>query len=155
MRLTRAGEYAIRCVLYLAMHRDRPMIGRKEIAEAMEVPAQFLGKVAQHLARAGIIAIRQGSQGGYELARRPEDIPLLSVVEAIDGEIYLNDCIHRPDSCDRQTFCSVHHVWERARRQLRETLAGTSLAELADMEMHSCGGAAGQPGKTADRIREM
>ncbi|MHC1711501.1 MAG: Rrf2 family transcriptional regulator [Solidesulfovibrio sp.] len=134
MRLTRAGEYAIRCVLYMAMHRDSPIIGRKEIAEAMDIPAQFLGKVAQNLAKAGIIAIRQGAYGGYELVKRPEDISLLSLVEAIDGEIFLNDCIHRPDSCDRQTICSVHHVWEKARRQLRDTLDGTNLAELAEQE---------------------
>jgi Rrf2 family transcriptional regulator, iron-sulfur cluster assembly transcription factor len=134
MRLTRAGEYAIRCVLYMAMHRDSPIISRKEIAEAMDIPAQFLGKVAQTLAKAGIIAIRQGAYGGYELVKRPEDISLLALVEAIDGEIFLNDCIHRPDSCDRQTICSVHHVWEKARRQLRDTLDGTNLAELAEKE---------------------
>jgi Rrf2 family transcriptional regulator, iron-sulfur cluster assembly transcription factor len=134
MRLTRAGEYAIRCVLYMTMHRDCPIIGRKEIAEAMDIPAQFLGKVAQNLAKAGIIAIRQGAYGGYELVKRPEDITLLALVEAIDGEIFLNDCIHRPDSCDRQTICSVHHVWDKARRQLRDTLDGTTLAELAERE---------------------
>ena len=138
MRLTRAGEYAIRCVLYLAMHQDRTLIGRKEIAEAMDIPAQFLGKVAQNLARAGIIAIRQGAQGGYEMVRAPETVTLLSVVEAIDGEIFLNDCIHRPDSCARQTICSVHRVWETARRQLRDTLAGTTLAELAREEDAAC-----------------
>jgi Rrf2 family transcriptional regulator, iron-sulfur cluster assembly transcription factor len=139
MRLTRAGEYAIRCVLYMAMHRDRPVIGRKEIAEAMDVPAQFLGKVAQQLARAGIIAIRQGAYRGYELIQPPQDVTLLSVVEAIDGEIFLNDCIHRPDSCDRQSICAVHQVWDRARRQLRDTLAGTNLAGLAEMESRRCG----------------
>ena len=134
MRLTRAGEYAIRCALYLAQHRERPVIGRKEIAEAMDIPSQFLGKVAQHLARAGIIAIRQGAHGGYELVRRPEEISLLAVVEAIDGEIFLNDCLHQPDSCDRQTICSVHQVWARARRQLRDTLGDTTLAGLAEKE---------------------
>ncbi|EFL52293.1 transcriptional regulator, BadM/Rrf2 family [Solidesulfovibrio fructosivorans JJ]] len=138
MRLTRAGEYAIRCVLYLAMHQDRTLISRKEIAEAMEIPAQFLGKVAQSLSRAGIIAIRQGAQGGYEMAKAPEAVSLLSVVEAIDGEIFLNDCIHRPDTCTRQTICSVHRVWETARRQLRETLAGTTLAALAREEEQAC-----------------
>lgn len=145
MRLTRAGEYGIRCVLYLAMHRDRAVIGRKEIAEAMDVPAQFLGKVAQHLARAGIIAIGQGSQGGYQLTRPPQDITLLSVVEAIDGEIFLNDCIHRPDSCDRQKICAVHHVWDQARRQLRDTLGSTNLAELAAMEAKTCENQRGRP----------
>jgi len=145
MRLTRAGEYAIRCILYLAMHQDQGIIGRKEIAEAMDVPAQFLGKVAQNLARAGIIAIRQGACGGYELLRRPEDLTLLTIIEAIDGEIFLNDCIHRPDSCDRQTICSVHQVWERARRQLRETLGGTTLAELAETESRTCGNRLAKP----------
>ena len=146
MRLTRAGEYAIRCVLYLAMHSDRALIGRKEIAEAMDVPAQFLGKVAQQLARAGIISIRQGSQGGYELARRPEDITLLAVIEAIDGEIFLNDCIHRPESCDRQVICSVHLVWDDARRQLRDTLGKATLADLAAKEIATCSGpSSGRP----------
>lgn len=140
MRLTRAGEYAIRCVLYLAMHHDRELIGRKEIAAAMDMPAQFLGKVAQQLAKAGIISIRQGSQGGYELAKRPQDIALLAVIEAIDGEIFLNDCIHRPNSCDRQTICSVHQIWDKARRQLRNTLGGVTLAELAAREKRACSG---------------
>ncbi|MEL7638877.1 MAG: Rrf2 family transcriptional regulator [Solidesulfovibrio sp.] len=138
MRLTRAGEYAIRCLLYLSQHRDRPTISRKEIAEAMDIPAQFLGKVAQQLARAGLIAIRQGAYGGYELVAAPEEITLLAVVEAIDGEIFLNDCIHRPDSCDRQGYCSVHLVWEKARRQLRDTLAGTTLARLVEEESQGC-----------------
>lgn len=140
MRLTRAGEYAIRCVLYLAMHQDRTLIGRKEIAEAMDIPAQFLGKVAQQLAKAGVISIRQGSQGGYELARLPEEITLLAVIEAIDGEIFLNDCIQRPGCCDRQAICSVHNVWDTARRQLRATLGGTTLAELAALERCACRG---------------
>lgn len=131
MRLTRAGEYAIRCVLYLSMHRDRQIVGRKEIAEAMDIPAQFLGKVAQNLARAGLIDIHQGARGGYELLVQPEELSLLQVVECIDGEIFLNDCLHRPDSCDRTTCCTVHRVWQKAREELRATLGGISLANLA------------------------
>lgn len=134
MRLTRAGEYAIRCVLYLALNHDRRIIGRKEIAEAMDIPAQFLGKVAQVLARAGIIAIRQGARGGYELVTPPEELSLLRVVEVIDGEIFLNDCLHRPDSCDRSALCAVHRVWQKARNELRATLDGISLASLVSEE---------------------
>jgi Rrf2 family protein len=144
MRLTRAGEYAIRCVLFMAMNRERSIIGRKEIAEAMDIPAQFLGKVAQNLARAGIIAIRQGAHGGYELVVPPEELSLLRVVEAIDGEIFLNDCLHRPDTCDRSPLCSVHRVWETARNQLRATLDGISLAGLVERETHA-------PGKRSER----
>jgi Rrf2 family protein len=60
MRLTRSGDYGVRCLLYLALHARRGVVGRKEIAEAMDIPAQYLGKVAQTLARAGLITIRQG-----------------------------------------------------------------------------------------------
>ena len=55
MIITRATEYAVRCVLYLTVHRDRPIIGRREIAHAMNTPEHFLGKIAQRLSRAEII----------------------------------------------------------------------------------------------------
>lgn len=134
MRLTRSGDYGVRCLLYLALHARRGVVGRKEIAEAMDIPAQYLGKVAQTLARAGLITIRQGSRGGYELAGDPEKISLLRVVEAVDGEIFLNDCVHLPDSCDRRPICPVHRVWGRACRQLRGMLDGIHLAQLVEEE---------------------
>ena len=65
MRLTKAGEYAIRCALFLSFQGMGVVVSKKEIARAMDIPAQFLGKIAQQLARAGIIEIVQGSKGGY------------------------------------------------------------------------------------------
>jgi Rrf2 family protein len=135
MRLTRAGEYAVRCVLYLSARQGSQVTGRREVAEAMDIPYQFLGKIAQDLARAGIITIRQGAQGGYRLAEPPKNISLLQVVEAVDGEIFLNDCLIRPDSCDRRPICPVHSAWGRARDKLRESLAGVDFAELAGGEL--------------------
>lgn len=103
----------------------------------MDIPAQYLGKVAQTLARAGLIAIRQGSRGGYELAGDPAKISLLRVVEAVDGEIFLNDCLQLPDFCDRRPICPVHRVWGRACRQLRGMLDGIHLAQLVDEELRA------------------
>jgi Rrf2 family transcriptional regulator, iron-sulfur cluster assembly transcription factor len=119
------------------MHQDQPRISRREIAQAMRIPLDYLGKVAQALARAGIIAVRQGAQGGYELAQAPGEVTLLRVVEAMDGEIFLNDCIMRPDMCGRSPLCQVHRVWDQARTQLRATLAAVSMADLAREEL-SC-----------------
>jgi DNA-binding IscR family transcriptional regulator len=58
----------------------------------------------------------------------------LRVVEAVDGEIFLNDCVHLPDSCDRRPICPVHRVWGRACRQLRGMLDGIHLAQLVEEE---------------------
>ncbi len=132
MRLTRAGEYAVRCVIYLAMSGRDVLVSRKEIASEADIPAQFLAKIAQELAKAGIIEIRQGVRGGFILIRDPDDITLLDVVETMIGEIYLNDCVCRPGSCDASPTCSVHQVWQHARDQLRRTLGSVTFAALID-----------------------
>lgn len=130
MRLTRAGEYAVRCMLYLCRKGQGNLVSRQEIAENADIPAHFLAKIAQQLAKAGFIEIRQGARGGFVLSQKPADISLLQVVETMIGEIYLNDCIIRPDSCSSSSECSVHQVWLTARNQLRATLAGASLEDL-------------------------
>ncbi len=132
MRLTRAGEYAVRCVLYLASRGTDVVCNRKQIAAEMDIPDQFLGKIAQQLARSGVVDIVQGAKGGLKLAVVPEKITLLDVVEAVIGEIFLNDCVIRPDSCERSGACAVHHIWEKARSQLRDTLQDATFASLLD-----------------------
>ena len=132
MRLTRAGEYAIRCMLYLSSQRMGQVVNRMEIAHAMDVPAQFLGKIARQLARAGYIEIDQGPKGGFRMAVPPEQVTLLGVIESIIGEIYLNNCLILPESCNRNPTCSVFQVWQKARHQLRQTLKQTTFADLVE-----------------------
>ena len=130
MRLTRAGEYAVRCMMYLSCLGVGKIGSRMEIAQAMDIPAQFLSKIAQQLARAGYIEIVQGPKGGFRLIVPPEKVTLLGVIEAVIGEIYLNDCLMRPESCHRSPSCAVYQVWQKARRQLRQTLGQTTFASL-------------------------
>jgi len=130
MRITRAGEYAVRCVLYMSGCENNKIISRKEISGKMEIPDQFLGKIAQQLARSGFIEIIQGAKGGYRLLKIPEKISLLDVVESVTGEIFLNDCLMNPDSCNKSSSCTVNSVWETARRQLRETLKQATFDKM-------------------------
>ena len=131
--LTKAGEYAVRCMLYLSTTAGQGVVFRKDISKAMSIPGPFLAKIAQDLARAGLIQIVQGARGGYRLLRDPEDVSLLEVIEAVEGEIFLNECLFRPDSCRRSGFCGVHQVWQSARDGLRRTL-DVSLAQLCRVE---------------------
>jgi Rrf2 family protein len=136
MRLTRAGEYAVRCVLYLASQGEGVICNRKQIAAEMDIPDQFLSKIAQQLARSGFIEIIQGARGGLKLTASPAHLSLLDVVEAVIGEIFLNDCVIRPESCRRSQSCSVHQVWDKARNQLRDTLRQATFSSL--LEEDSC-----------------
>ena len=134
MEITRATEYAVRCVLHLALEPADRVVPRREIAAAREIPEQFLGKIAQRLARAGIIRILQGARGGYQLSTAADKITLLDVVEAAEGDIGLNTCVMHAKACSRTCVCAAHRVWVEARRQLRATLGGVSFAELAAQE---------------------
>lgn len=130
MRLTRAAEYAIRCIIYLSQQGRGVLANKNDIAERAEIPSHFLAKIAQDLAKAGFIEIRQGPRGGFVLLKEPKDITLLDVVETMIGEIYLNDCVARPSSCNALTACGVHQVWIKARNQLRETLRQATIDQL-------------------------
>jgi Rrf2 family protein len=140
MKLTRAAEYAIRCVLYLAKRPFGQVVSRREVAQTMDIPMAFLGKIAQGLAKEGVLMVRQGAHGGYELALPPREISLLRVVEAMDGPILVNECLSRPQECGRSSYCAVHRVWEKARGQFRETLSAVSFEDLANQDQ--CPGAA-------------
>ncbi|MFA6499818.1 MAG: Rrf2 family transcriptional regulator [Desulfurivibrionaceae bacterium] len=135
MRLTRAGEYGIRCILHLARHGKGALVSRKEIAVRTDVPPHFLAKIAQQLSRAGIIEILQGANGGYRLLADPAEISLLAVIEAIIGEISLNDCVGQPESCRNSAVCTVHRVWNKGNQQLRKTLQEANFATLADEDV--------------------
>lgn len=130
MRITRATEYAIRCITFLAKQGRGILANKNDIAEKAEIPPHFLAKIGQDLARAGFIEIRQGAKGGFILLKDPADISLLDVVETMIGEIYLNDCVARPSSCNALKACGVHKVWIQARNQLRETLRQATFDKL-------------------------
>jgi Rrf2 family iron-sulfur cluster assembly transcriptional regulator len=152
MRLTRAGEYAVRCVLHLASRGQGTLCARKDVAERMDIPDQFLGKIAQQLARAGLIEIVQGARGGLRLVVPPDQVTLLDVVEAVIGEIFLNDCVMRPESCDRSHACAVHCVWAKAKDQLRRTLEEATFAALLKENDCMAGSAGLAPARSRRRV---
>jgi len=112
------------------------VVSRQDVADCGDIPSHFLAKIAQQLSRAGIIEILQGARGGYRLLVPPEKLTLLDVIEAIIGEIFLNDCVVRPESCHASPSCAVNAVWMKARDQLRETLGSVTFAKL--LEDESC-----------------
>ncbi len=134
MRLTRAGEYAIRCMVYLAFKGQGVLVVKQEIVEQADIPSPFLAKIVQDLARAHLIEIRQGPKGGYVLMRDPAQLTLLEVVEVMIGKLQLNDCVGWPGTCAASAHCRVHQVWEDASAQLRQHLAGITFAELCKDE---------------------
>src|SRR5512136_3189189 len=93
MQITRQADYAVRAVLYLSKLGEEQRAATSTIAQEQLIPPSFLAKIVSQLSVAGLLQTSRGARGGVSLARSPEQISLLEVVEAIDGPIFLNECV--------------------------------------------------------------
>ena len=131
MEITRQADYAMRAVLYLATYR---LANTREIAKAQGVPREYLAKIVQSLAKAGIVRTQRGVGGGISLARPPEEISLNDVLEAIEGPLTINRCFSHPDECFRESFCSVHYELAFIQKSLEQMFSRVNFARLARKE---------------------
>lgn len=134
MLITRATEYAIRAVLYLAKQPAGEIVLKKDICRTQDITPAFLTKILQPLIKAGIVGSQRGVGGGFYLARAPERITLLDVVEAQEGPVYLNQCLMQEKTCERDVFCPVHGAWRHIRDEMTRVLTQYTFARLAEME---------------------
>lgn len=131
MELTRKGEYAIRGIVYLAAQPVDRVCLLSDIAAAVDVPPTFLAKIFQQFSKIGLVRSYRGTGGGFLLGRIPEKITLLEVVEAVEGPIIPNRCVVGSGECARDASCTVHPVWKKVQKQVREVLEGVTLKDLA------------------------
>ena len=131
MLLSRSCEYAIQAVLYLAENREQRFISIKEIAEKNDISFHFLGKILQSLTKKGLVISSKGPKGGVNLAKDPNKITLLDIVEAIDGlDFLISKCIIGTPGCDCNNPCKLHDQWGPIRKQIFDMLGSKSIAEL-------------------------
>lgn len=129
MEITRETDYAIRCVLYLSGKEDTIMVD--EISRAMSIPKSFLAKILQKLTKACIVTSFRGVKGGFRLARKPQQISLLDVIEAIEGPTAMNRCALDASVCDFSSVCTVHPVWVNLRQIVEDYLRKTDFRTLS------------------------
>jgi len=85
MRISAKGEYAIKAMLDLAMHRGRALVPIQEIAARQAIPQRYLEQVLLSLKRAGLLTSKRGSTGGYHLTEAPDEITVGAILRAVEG----------------------------------------------------------------------
>lgn len=129
----RKGDYAIRAVLDVARHHGSRRKAR-EIAETMDIPRGYVNQILSGLVAAGICEATAGPDGGYVLARPPQAITLLEVVEAAEGPVRLERCVLEGGPCDWEHACPLHDVWWAAQQALVSELARVDFHDLAQID---------------------
>ena len=131
LELTKAGDYAVRAMIALARNEGSRWLSAADIAASMQIPARFLPQVMAALARARLVDSRAGPGGGYTLGRPAEDIGILSIIEAVEGDGRRISCVMRGAPCGVDGLCIAHPAFAGAQDAYLDRLAATSLASLA------------------------
>jgi len=131
MQITRATDYAVRVMIYMATHPPNTRLAVPDVARGIEAPESFVSKILQQLVQRGMVTSHRGSGGGFELAVDPEKVSLLDVVEMVEGPLQINVCLPGVESCDRKSWCGAHPIWAEAQAALKSVLAGATIASLA------------------------
>jgi Rrf2 family protein len=126
---TRRGEYGLTAMLYMARPQGRHLAQIHDIAEHCALPEPFLGQILRLLVRGGLIHSKKGVGGGFTLARKPEEISFLEVLEALEGPVAVNRCQSPVEHCQNEGNCSMEFVWARAQDALLGVLRETTLAD--------------------------
>ena len=130
--LSNTCKYALRALIYLGKFSSGDqMIGIKKISEDLGLSSPFLGKILQNLVKQKLLVSTKGPNGGFALARKPEEITLWDIVTKVDGEEFFTNCLIRLDPCrthdPSKPLCPVHGQYEKLRREIARFYQETTL----------------------------
>ncbi|MHC5202699.1 RrF2 family transcriptional regulator [Myroides sp. LJL119] len=126
-------EYAIRALIFISENSlDGKRVGLKNIAEQIDAPAAFTGKILQNFSKHGIIDSVKGVGGGYEIRQeKMKQVKLAQVVSIMDGDAIFTGCALGLKECNALKPCPVHDKFKNIRGLLRDMLETTTLYELS------------------------
>jgi Rrf2 family protein len=116
----------------LAQHYVDGPIPLTQIALRQELSSKYLEQLIILLKAAGLIRSTRGRHGGYMLARKPEEITVGEIVETLEGNLAVVDCVLEPDLCNRSPGCPTRRIWVGISGLIKEQLYSTSLQDILD-----------------------
>ena len=131
MKLSTRGRYGLRAMVDLAQHDGEGEILLKDVAKRQGVSLKYLEQLITPLRAAGLVRGVRGARGGYRLARNPEDIHLVDILQALEGSLSLAECSDKPEECKRNRSCVTFELWNEIHTAVLSVLAGRNLASLA------------------------
>jgi len=134
MKISTKVRYGLRFMLNLAeRYGSGPMFLRK-ISEEEEISEKYLSQIVLYLKKAGLITSIRGAKGGYVLSKKPKDITIKSIYDAIEGEIVILDCLKNKNICNRIVDCGSRSFWQDLNNTIDLKLASVTLKDVLDMK---------------------
>lgn len=129
LRISKMTDYGTVVLTRMARQPTR-RYSAQELADATGIGAPTVAKLLKIFVRAGLLDSRRGAQGGYALARNPDAISAVAIIDAVEGPVALTECATGHSHCSIEHECSVGDNWQRINTGIRRALEDVTLADF-------------------------
>ncbi len=133
MKLSTRGRYGLKAMVDLAVEYGGAPVSTASLAALQGISEAYLEQLISSLRKAGLIVSLRGAQGGYKLARAPQEINVGEVLRVLEGSTDLVDCVGTEKvDCSNACTCSARPLWLKLQSKINAVLSETSLADMAE-----------------------
>ncbi|HEK86154.1 MAG TPA: Rrf2 family transcriptional regulator [Candidatus Aminicenantes bacterium] len=131
-RISTKGRYGTRLMLNLAQHYQKGLAARslKEVAEEEDISIRYLEQIIIPLRVHHLVKSVRGAGGGYTLTRPPAAIKVSEVLQAVEGNCCLVECLEDKNYCPRMSYCAAYEIWKEGTRIMKEYFDSVSLQDM-------------------------
>lgn len=131
IRISKKVEYALIAIRFISKS-DNKLVTTREISASASIPYDLLSKILQKLKKQNILSSSQGTNGGYFLTKKPEEIPLFNLMNAIDGDIAIAECLHEsPEKdCNLSENCSIKSPVTKLQKEVEDLFKRKTLSDF-------------------------
>ena len=130
MKISRQEDYALILLSVLAKSRDKSYVPLAQVSRDLRLPGPFLKKIAQALKTSGLIAVKEGRNGGYRLAKKPVQITIEEIIQPFNPGPTLVHCVSGRNLCDKYASCKSRASWQFIGQKFHENMKKITLAEI-------------------------
>lgn len=130
IRMTRLTDYGIMLLTLFARDEKHPMKSARGLSEEAKLPLPTVSKILKLLAKHGLLEAHRGVRGGFTLSRKPDQITMATVINALEGPIGVTDCCAPASDCGIENSCIVKSNWMKINRVVFGALDRITLAEM-------------------------
>ena len=132
--ISQTAEYALRAVLHLAQQTDSQPVPVETVAEALDIPRNYLSKILHTLAKSGVLTSLRGPRGGFMLMVPSHELSLLDVIDPFDHLDERRQCLLGKRECTDDAPCAAHHRWRDISAQVTDFFNDTTIDQFLEVQ---------------------
>lgn len=139
MKISTKGRYALRLMLDLAYNHTGSFIPIKNISQRQDISDKYLEQIITQLSRAGLVKSARGAQGGYMLAKEPQEYTVGEILRLLEGNLAPVACVDdTKEACNRADECVTKEVWREIKDAVNKVVDNITLADLVEQQRQKC-----------------